>query len=413
MSHDKWEDKKIEDLLEKVPKIHDQRSKQDVFNRLKEDGLFDDEPLSTNNHNTGQSRKFKWVPIAVSIAAVFLLAILIPSFINQYSSTDSVEESASTEVSEARDMEQEMKSSESSAEESSADMAIFNAESGDLRTAVYPEELVGNTVFKLGLASDAADSLPVTVLIPNDRIQQDFGDITPTGVELYNHYAPLFMESAIGFSEYHPYAGTITELGDQVIHTLPNDQPYDIAPASLTTYFATLIDTFGDSYEEAALLNQEGSAFEFSEVGEPSTPIALVGESTQYNYFRHTQTDGTTYLAPNFREAFSTVEEAITAMKEETNDIYQSVILPNIDFEITAKGQIATVRFTEEIDLDAFDQVQAMQMIEGILLTAANFDMQVQFENIVQTEWQGFSFTEPLPMPVGANEVSYWTVIQQ
>ena len=46
-----------------------------------------------------------------------------------------------------------------------------------------------------------------------------------------------------------------------------------------------------------------------------------------------------------------------------------------------------------------------MYMIEGMLLTAASFDKQVRFENIVQNDWQGFNFTQPLPMPIGANEL--------
>ncbi|WP_404427852.1 hypothetical protein LG296_07575 [Ureibacillus chungkukjangi] len=411
MSHDKWEDKNIEDMLSKVPKIHDQRSKEDVLNRLKEDGQLDDEPLSTNTQKD-TSKKVKWMPIAVSIAAVLLLAIIIPSFLNENSSFDSAEESAQVENSESMDMEREMKSSESTAEDSSAGMTIFTSENGDNRTAVYPEELDGHTVFKLGLSSDAADSLPITVLIPNDRIQKDFGDVTPTGVEIYNHYAPLFNESAIGFTDYHPYVGTISELGDQVVHTLPNDQIYDMASASLTTYFSSLVDTFSNSYEEVTMMDEEGSAFIFSEVGEPAAPIALNGETTQYNYYRYTQADGTSYLAPNNREAFTTIEDALISMKEETNDIYQSVILPNVDYEVTVEGQTATVQFKEEVDLDGFEQAEAMQMIEGILLTAANFDMAVQFKNIAQTQWQGFDFSAPLPKPLGANEISFWTVFK-
>lgn len=407
MNHDKWEDGKIEDLLGRAPKIHDQRSKEDVLKRLNEDGLFDDEPLNINTSKIKQHKRISWVPIAVSIAAIFLLAILIPSFMNRNSQSDIASENAETSTTESSDM-QDMKITESTVEES--EMRTFNTTETDLRTAVYPEDVEGNTVFRLGLASDAADSLPITVLIPNDIIKRDFGSVVPTGVELYNQYAPLFNESAIGFADYHPYVGTISEVNDRVIHTLPDDQQYDKASGALTTYFASLIDTFRDSYEEVGLMNEEGSAFVFSEVGEASTPIQLDSDTTQYNYFRHTQADGSTYLAPNFRDSYSTVEEAISAMKEETNDVYQSVILPKVDYEVNAENQIVTVKFIENVDLDSFDQVQAMQMIEGILLTAANFDMQVQFENVMQTDWHGFDFTTVLPKPIGANEISYWTV---
>ena len=46
---------------------------------------------------------------------------------------------------------------------------------------------------------------------------------------------------------------------------------------------------------------------------------------------------------------------------------------------------------------------KAMQMIEGMLLTAASFGEQLQFENVVQEEWNGFNFSQPLPVPVGSN----------
>lgn len=409
MSHDKWDDDKIDNLLSSVPKIHDQRSKSEVLQRLKEDGLFDEEPLPIKPIK----KKNHWIPVWVSLAAVLLLAILIPPFMNQMTfTTDTKEESATTE-SEKADMSsfsvpEERTKSENEVNE---EMAMV-ANKTDLRTALYPEEIAGSTVFKLGLASDAADSIPISVLIPNETIQADFGNISPTVVELYNKYAPLFNESAIGFNEYHPYVGVISEQDNQVIHTLPTTQTYDIASASMATYAASLIDTFSDGYEEVAFLKENGSAFEFSQAGEPSLPMTLNSENTQYNYFRSTQSDGSEYLVPNFRVSYTTVEEAILAMKEETNDIYQSVILPDVDFNVTVDNSIVTVAFTEQLNLLDFDQIKAMQMIEGILLTAASFDLPVQFENIEQTEWQGFNFETKLPIPVGANEIPYYSVFQ-
>ena len=50
------------------------------------------------------------------------------------------------------------------------------------------------------------------------------------------------------------------------------------------------------------------------------------------------------------------------------------------------------------------DPKKALQMIEGILLTGASFGIQMQFENVVQVDWNGFNFTQPLPIPVGPNQ---------
>lgn len=44
MSHEKWDEDKIEELLKNAPKIHDHRSKDEVFERLKKDGHFDGKP---------------------------------------------------------------------------------------------------------------------------------------------------------------------------------------------------------------------------------------------------------------------------------------------------------------------------------------------------------------------------------
>lgn len=400
MSHEKWDDEKIEQLLSNVPKIHDHRSKDDVLQRLIDDGVFDEEETKIV-----KKKKRNWIPITISAAALILFAILIPSFMKELNQTSEVsEESMKMESTEdTSQMEQE------SATELAENRTMMTMDAVNLSTAVYPDEIEGKTIFQLGLASDAADSVPVTVLIPNERIMEDFGKIKPTGVDLYNQYAPLFDESSIGFSEYHPYVGKISEQNQQVVHTLPKNPPYDSGSAGPATYEASLIDTFSYYYDEAITLDETGSPFVFSEVGMPNKPIQL---KNQYNYYRHTQADGSEYLAPNFRLTFSTIEEAISAMKEEDNDIYQSVIIEGVDFKISVEGDIVTVAFTDQLDLMNYDQQDAMQMIEGILLTAANFNMQVQFNNIVQTEWQGFNFSEPLPMPIAANEVSYELVLQ-
>ncbi|RHW39403.1 hypothetical protein D1B33_00740 [Lysinibacillus yapensis] len=413
MSHEKWDDDKIEDFLHQAPKLQDSRSKEEVFKRLKEDGLFDEQPLSVESTKPQHRRKFLWIPITISIAALFILAIIVQSFISQLNDLEnSTEQSAVMESAETKNQTESESADNAGTATEEQSIGIMATESNVLRTAVYPEDLEGNTLFTLGLASDAADSLPVTVLIPDEKIEQDFGKEKPTGVELYNRYAPLFNESAIGFAEYHPYQGEISEQGERVIHQLPDSQSYDNGSAALTTYFASLIDTFGHAYKEVAFETDEGTGFEFSEVGEPSRPLSLNSESTQYNYFKFTQSDGQTYLTPNFREAYNNVEEALDGMKDAKNDIYQSAVLPNVDFDVSVENSVAVVSFKTELDLETVDGMQAMQMIEGMLLTASSFNMSVQFENVKQTQWQGFDFTAALPMPVGANKIPYDSVFQ-
>jgi len=398
MSQNKWDDDKIEDLLSSVPKIKDNRTKDDILQRLKDDGAFDDEP---SENIATIKKKRNWIPPLITVAAIAMIALMIPSLMNQLNGEN--EEIASTSMEMKKDTSDMRALTNESAE--TEEMGIMADTSVMIsRSAVYPEDLEGNTVFHIGLASDAAESIPFTILIPNDQVMADLGKAKPTEVELYNYYAPLLDEETLGFYDYHPYKGSISEKGNEVIHTLPAGHGYDVGSGSMGMYTGSLIDTF-KTYDEVELLNEDGTPVVFAEVGEKSDPIQLHSQSTQYNYFKYTQGNGSQYLSTNFRESFPTVEEALESMKEEKNEIFKSVILPGVDYTVTVNGDTVVVAFTSEVDLLNFDGVAAMQMIEGMLLTASNFDKQVKFENIVQSEWGGFDFTNPLPIPVGPNKL--------
>lgn len=394
MNHEHWDEERIEELLKKVPKIHDARSKEEVFERLKLDGVFDEVPP-----NKVSKKGYKYIPWTIAACAALFLAILIPTLMNR---------SISEEAKSLNDVKNEEVETLNQLEHGQEDsMGIMMTEVDmDMKTAVYPEQLGGNTLFKIGLASDDANSIPVTILIPKEKILEDFGKANPTPVEMYNLYAPRLNEKLLGFSDYHPYAGKIIESNGKVIHQLPEDHPYDDSQATQSTYYATLMDTFSE-YEEIEFVDERNQP---KEIGKESS-LQITNETTQHSYYKYVQQDGAEFLAPNYRETFSTVEEAMEALKRSTDDVYQSVILPNVDYTVTVEQNIVKIAFKEPLDLFNYNQVEAMQMIEGMLLTAAGFNKAVQFENIVQTEWEGFDFTKPLPIPLGPNQLPH-TVLE-
>ena len=399
MKDEKWSEQELEELLSQAPKIHDNRSKEDVFARLQEAGAFEEEEIQVQ-----QVVKKKYNRI-FSYGLAVALTLLSFTGIYYLTSNSSEHDTASTSMDTANEESLEMKEeslnvTEESADTNSAMLRNFSME--DIRTAVYPEQLENGTAFSIGLAGNDAESVPVTIVIPHDKLVEDFGTDSPSQVDMYNKYAALLDEQAAGFNDYHPVKGTIAEQGNTVIHTLPPNHGYDIASATMATYIGMLVDTFSKSYEKVAMLNEQGSAITFSEVGEPSEPL-LLKERKRYSYFIDEQENGI-YLSPNFRQQFDAVTEALQYMKIEENDVYETAILSNVDYNVL-DGEVVTIRFTEPLDLEIVDPQQAMYIIEAMLLTAAGFDKQVHFENIVQTEWQGFNFTQPLPIPIGANEL--------
>jgi len=287
--------------------------------------------------------------------------------------------------------------------------SLFSPSSGSAATnyspAVFVEDIVDGTVFHLGLASDAASSIPVTFVIPNSRIEEDFGKLELSSLELYEKYAAQLDEEALGFQEYHPYKGRISADKDVLIHTLPSGHGYDIAPGAMEVYNGTLQDTFY-GFREIVFHNEDGTLSEFDQVGEPSKPLKLTSGINYYNYYLYTQENGKEYLSPNFTKSYVTLDEALQDMKVKPNDIYSTVIPEAVKFDVTEGDGLTKVTFTEALNLELLDPKAALQMVEGILLTAASFDEQLQFENVVQTEWNEFDFSKPLDIPVGPNRMS-------
>ena len=396
MKDEKWSEQRLEELLSQAPKMQDRRSKEDVFARLKEAGAFEAEPVQ---HLAGKKKK-STMPFVLTVTA----ALTFLSFGGVYYFSQNAQEDASMSMNDmdmesADKQEYEMESLEESA---LPEMSTKEVSLEDMRTSVYEEQLEEATAFRIGLAGDDAESVPVTIVVPKEKLLEDFGIDAPTQVDMYNKYAAKIDEQAVGFSEFHPVKGTVEEQGSAVVHTLPDDHGYDESVDKTTAYTGVMTDTFGKSYDKAIVEYEDGTKVFFEEIGKPSESIDF-NNSSRYSYFLDEQ-EGSTFLAPNYRQNFRTVGEALEYMKVEDNNIYKTAVLPGVDYTVE-DGDIVKVRFTAPLDLEAVDSQRAMYMIEAMLLTASGFGKQIIFENIVQTEWQGFHFAEPLPKPVGANEI--------
>ena len=417
MSNDKWSEQKIEQLLSQVPKLNDTRSKEQILNRLKEENLL--------KGQTSTKKRRYWAPPAVAVAALITLTLLTASLLNQSNSSnestanqamdmEAAKSMATEEIEITNDIDETTSKKVAVEEEEEGESATYNLTSlpsGSSGTAVYPNDISGEvSLFRVGLSGDAANSVPVTFLIPKIQIEEDFGDKNPTSLELYQMYAPRLDEEILGFSEYHPYKGSFSTEGNTLIHTLPKDHDYDMASGTITVFTQSLKETFQD-YNQIIFRNEDGSPVVFDQVGEPSKPMNL--NDGGYNYYLYSQSNGSVYLTPNFGRSFNSLPEALLQMKENDNDIYTSVIPQEITFEVKNEKGITNVIFDKPLDLEQMDSTTAMNMIEGLLLTGASFGQPLQFENVVQENWNNFDFTQPLPIPIGSNKMSFRPLINE
>jgi hypothetical protein len=395
MPNNKWDDEHIENLLRDFPKIKDYRAKEEVQSRLEKK-----QPV--------QSQPKRWLPYLVAVLAFITISFLVASILDQNSrdgalfgavSEESAESTAASD-SEGGAQPEEESEGEGGSAESANSFTIENQEAG--RTAVYESDKKGFTPFSIGLTENAL-VIPVTFLIPDQQIAEDFPGKTPTSVDLYNKYASEIDEQAIGFTDYHPYLGTLSMEGDTVKHVLPSGHQYDQASASIEVYIASLKETFKDA-KRIRVENEDGSPVEFSQVG-PLEPIDV--QEGNLVYYAHTTESGETYLVPGHGMPEASASEAIQALKTSPSDLHQGTIPEDSEITVTESGDLVTVDFTTEFDLEALDGPSADRLLDSLALTAKSFGKKVQLNNTKQGEWAGFDLSEPLPEPIAPNEAQW------
>ncbi|OHX48045.1 hypothetical protein BB776_04815 [Planococcus salinarum] len=241
--------------------------------------------------------------------------------------------------------------------------------------------------------------IPVSFVLWDDRLQEDFGTTEVDAAQLYNRYAAEIDEEALGFEDYHPYSGTVTRTDEGIEHVLPQNHDYDMASASMTVYFNSLAATFADAAEISSI-DESGNPANFDQVG-PVEPIDPAAQ--RIAYYSYTATTGNPYLVPGYNMPHETAVEALNAMKTSPNDLYGSLIPAGLDYTVSETEGTVTVEFNETVDFDSYGYQEVMRMIEGMSLAADSFGKELMLENTAANSWGRFDFSEPLPVPAGIN----------
>ncbi|MGB6407849.1 MAG: hypothetical protein WBF39_10250 [Planococcus donghaensis] len=397
MPNNKWTDESIEDLLKDFPAIKDSRPKEKVYNQL-----IQKEPV--------RKRPNRWLPLLVAALAFIAVGLLVSSIINQNgidsaqnseSSADNSNDGAEMKAQESVDEQEGLPAAEESGAESADSYSTAQVD-GVFRTAVYEETIGDQTLMTIGMTENAF-VIPVSFLIPNEEITKTFEGSMPTSLELYQEYADDLDEVALGFDNYHPYVGTLEVTATGIRHVLPQDHQYDLASASIGVYMNTIKETFND-VAEIDVTNEDGSPAEFSQVG----PLEkIIPEVENLAYYSYQTTQGETYLAPGYDMPFDSAEKAITALAENPNDIYQATIPQDWEFQVSETDKLVQVEFTNNVDLETLDKIEAVRMLESLVLTADTFGKEVVVKGMQQENWNGFNFNEPIPIPVAPNLLTW------
>jgi len=399
MANNKWNDDEIDKLLHSMPKIEDHRSPDDILARLKEDERLKRKPAP---------KRRGWIPAIAAVAALLIIGLLVPSMFND--NKGSIEQAADLETQESMDLKRSMEKSAENDIENESESAHDNAEpaasmfttrTGMESHLVLPDDMHGQYAFPIGMVY-AANVIPVTFLLNEERVKADFPDTVPESVAMYNKYAANIPESELGFDEVHPYKGKISLSGDTVVNDLPDGHGYDTASATLYSYFNSAKETFRD-HKLFQAADQKGEPAYLDQVG-VSSPVSI---ERKLPYFKFTMPSGKIYLIPYENGNTETVVDALNAMKTPQNDVVETVIPSGVDFTAVEEDGIVMIRFSEKLNFDQLDPVSANEMIEGFMLTGSNYGEKIKLVNVGQEFFGKYDLTEPLPIPIGANPHIY------
>ncbi|GIN85623.1 anti-sigma-X factor RsiX [Heyndrickxia sporothermodurans] len=385
------EERFVEDLLTKMPKMIDHRNPEEIY-----------QSIIRKQKETPKKKRAYFIP-SIAVAAIAILFILI--------SSTSLQQENNKEVSkdgQSQKIKENMQQSEHQDQFYSADKksAISNkekvVEANDLskevnQNAVYQEDIQNEEVFSYGLFTKDATVVPISILVPKSN------------KNWFTRYLNTLKSLPLkkwGFENESIFNGEFEfDQAEKKLHVIVYKKDSKKVPEYVEQNLEHLLQysfSFSDRVSKVDITDEDGKQVVLNN---SEAPMSVTIEKNQdTGYYLYTQLDGKKLLAPSDNKN-DTLQEALESMKEAPNDLYGPIIPKNLNIKVESKGmKHAIIRFKNNFDLSHKTDVDHQLMIEGILLTAKSFGYQsVQFENISPINWDKFDFSKPIKVPLSPN----------
>lgn len=402
MRKSEWSDKQLEELLRSMPKIEDHRDPRDIYQNVM--------------MKVHKKKQRSWIiPSVASAAAILLFAILTPNFINwNDSAEESMEKSTASESSEQVIMDRgENKTSiaedsnndenmEIMKKESEEEISMSTFEVEESYSALYDTDINNGIVYTFAIPDTQAQNVvPISIVVPKeDGIN---------AIDQFHETMTLLQEEQWGLSDYYPINAEISI--DENTHSLSVNVPTGHVYGDGST--AEL--AFKEVLEEAAttlglqkvsLFTDNQPGIEFGNQGK-MTEINVSKDANRAFYFYYPTVDSEKPFLVPYREAFTDIEDALDAMKENIDTHGLKASIPediNIDEVSSTEEQVLTLQLDESTQLEGKDSI--IYTIEAILLTAKDFKFEkVKIEYNKVENIGKFFFNQELTLPLAPNKM--------
>ncbi len=414
-----WNDEQLEKLLRQLPKIQDVRAPQEVYQNV-------------SRRMRKRRRTFWVIPAAAAAAAVLLLFILIPGLTGQQfqesadqaaenkgdqassgiepseqkeNSHETAQKSEDTSEGEAgvqNDSEAEPSETEVQEDDGKAGLASFEEGDSDYRTALYEEDVQGQTILTYAVPDANIQTLvPVSVLAAPQEGKTEF--------DLYKETMEKLTEEEWGLGEAYPIPQA--ELFyDPETETLTADikKDADFYGSATETMFKSLLTNHLDTLNaQTVLLTTEGEpGAVFGNTGAVDSLTVKEDTGNHAYYFLYTDQGSEPFIVPG-KESYSSIQEAIDAMKRDQEYTSLEASIPgdmNIITEADSEGGSSELTLTLEEGTKLEDNAASSYTIEAILLMAKEFNYStVKLDNAEVEEVGSFQLQEALKVPAAPN----------
>ncbi|MFC4324131.1 hypothetical protein [Litchfieldia salsa] len=405
MKRSEWSDEQLERLLSEMPQIKDNRKPQDIYQNI--------------STKVNKRRKTPWlVPSIAGIAAVILIIMMGPSFINEMNSgSESSSKESADFANETKEAESGMMSmagkEEARMAEDTKKEAMMDITSEQKSTYVlWEEDLENKTLLTFTVPiSSAQFYTTVSVLTENDG---------RSPIDKYNEYIPMlnhllsenyniwgaetFALDYLRFSEETQSDGT-----KNIIATIPAEANTPSFSPTLTEVFnITMTESFRwlqEEYKKVVYMVDGQIGAEIGQTGIVEEGVDLVS-STQKGYFMYANKSSEKKFLSHSLKSYDTIEEAFEAMKleEKRGDF---VLNPSIPNEMVYQlghdegGKNLTISFQSTLE----NNDEYIFALEAMLLTAKEFGFEsVTFEGDIDKVGT-ISIGISIPVPVSPNPI--------
>ncbi|RAK22206.1 sporulation and spore germination protein [Anoxybacillus vitaminiphilus] len=367
-----WNEKQMEQLLQQMPHIADERSKEAVYEHL--------------SAKLQKKRIKAWgIPSMASAAALFLFIVLGSSFIARHE----VEEKAG-ENAEKRAIVMEMPASEQE------EKAVSE------QSAVIPSRVVSSTswqeqnVVVFGIPDlHAQHVIPVSILVDKDKKSYS---------EQFEQAKTVLKEAEWGLSESLLDPLTIVQSNEngRLTVRIPGDHSvFRSGTAGEVMFLDSIEETFRWKGIKEVVFSTDGKkGIQLSHTGRLDS---LTVDQTKRGYFLY-QLDAAhpVFLTPT-TESFADIQSALDKMDDPADSLLQPAIPKNVKIEaVRVNGDEVTVQFSNTSQLENIPEV--LWMLEAILLTAKEFGFKsVMFTGGNVKQIGPYTFNIKIGVPLAPN----------